>query len=158
MAQITGDQFKKTWLSLKGISCLQEIFVLIWMKQTLIWFNLQRDGSGNGLSNIKDTFAESLRLQMSVLHQSMCIFKAGGLSSSFDGWAKYKEKVPDVRCVRCQMCQISIKMLKQHAIPNSRFIHQKGTEKLIKDEPRNSKYSNFQQKISVQIMGFCFNW
>ena len=96
MAQITGDQFKKTWLSLKGISCLQEIFVLIWMKQTLIWFNLQRDGSGNGLSNIKDTFAESLRLQMSVLHQSMCIFKAGGLSSSFDGWAKYKEKVPDV--------------------------------------------------------------
>ena len=32
---------------------------------------------------------------MSVLHQSMCIFKAG-LSSSYDGWAKYKEKVPDV--------------------------------------------------------------
>ena len=35
-------------------------FVLIWMKQTLIWFNLQRDGTGNGLSNIKDTFAESV--------------------------------------------------------------------------------------------------
>ena len=65
------------------------------MKQTLIWFNLQRDGTGNGLSNIKDTFAESLQLQMSVLHQSMCIFKAG-LSSSYDGWAKYKEKIPDV--------------------------------------------------------------
>ena len=32
---------------------------------------------------------------MSVLHQSMCIFKAG-LSSLSDGWAKYKEKVPDV--------------------------------------------------------------
>ena len=29
------------------------------------------------ISNIKDTFAESLQLQMSVLHQSMCIFKAG---------------------------------------------------------------------------------
>ena len=29
------------------------------MKLTLIWFNLQRDGTGNGLSNIKDTFAES---------------------------------------------------------------------------------------------------
>ena len=65
------------------------------MKQTLIWFNLQRDGTGNGLSNIKDTFAESLQLQMSVLHQSMCIFKAG-LSSSYDCWAKYKEKVPDM--------------------------------------------------------------
>ena len=32
---------------------------------------------------------------MSVLHQSMCIFKAG-LPSSNDGWGKYKEKVPDV--------------------------------------------------------------
>ena len=60
-----------------------------------IWFNLQRDGCGNGLSNIKDTFAESLQLQMSVFHQSMCILKAS-LSSSYDGWAKYKEKVPDV--------------------------------------------------------------
>ena len=63
------------------------------MKQTLIWFNLQRDGSGNGLSNIKDTFAESLQLRMSFLHQSMCIFRVG-LSSSYDGWANYKEKVP----------------------------------------------------------------
>ena len=69
--------------------------MLIWMKQTLIWFNSQRDGTGNGLSNIKDTFAESLQLQMSVLHQSMCIFKAG-LSSLYDCWAKYKEKVPYV--------------------------------------------------------------
>ena len=69
--------------------------MLIWIKQTLIWFNLQRDGTGNGLSNIKDTFAESLQLRMSVLYQSMCIFKPG-LSSSYDGWAKYKEKVPDV--------------------------------------------------------------
>ena len=37
------------------------------------------------------------------------------------------------------MRQILIKMLKQHAIPNSslhkqRFIHQKGAEKLVKDE------------------------
>ena len=69
--------------------------MLIWMKQSLIWFNLQRDGTGNGLSNIKETFSESLQLRMSVLHQSMCIFKPG-LSSSYDGWAKYKEKVPNV--------------------------------------------------------------
>ena len=32
---------------------------------------------------------------MLVLHQSMGIFKTG-LSSLSDGWAKYKEKVPDV--------------------------------------------------------------
>ena len=79
----------------KGTSCLQVIFVLIWMKKTLIWFSLHRHGTGNGLSNIKDTFAESLKLQISVLHQSMCIFKAG-LSSSYDCWAKYKEKVSNV--------------------------------------------------------------
>ena len=40
-------------------------------------------------------FAESFQQQISVLHQSMCIFKAGASSLS-DGWAKYREKVPDV--------------------------------------------------------------
>ena len=65
------------------------------MKEILIWFNLQRDGTENGLSNIKDAFAEIFQLQISVLIQSMCIFKAG-LSSSYDGWVKYKEKVLDV--------------------------------------------------------------
>ena len=65
------------------------------MKQTLIWLNLQRDGTGNGLSNIKDTFSERLQLEILVLHKSMCIYKPG-LSSSYDGWTKYKEKVPDV--------------------------------------------------------------
>ena len=69
------------------------------MKQTLIWFNLQRDGTGNGLSNLN-------------LHQRMCIFKAG-LSSSYDVMAgqNIKKKYPI-------MCQIPIKMLKQHTIPN----------------------------------------
>ena len=46
-------------------------------EETLIWFNLQRDGTGNEFSNIKNTFTESLQLQMSVLHQRMCVFKAG---------------------------------------------------------------------------------
>ena len=32
---------------------------------------------------------------MAVLNQSMCLFKAG-LSGSYDGWVKYKEKVLDV--------------------------------------------------------------
>ena len=31
-----------------------------------------------------------------LLQQGMCIFK-GGLSSLYDGWAKYKKKVPDVQ-------------------------------------------------------------
>ena len=57
------------------------------MKQTLIWLNLQRDGTGNGFSNIN-------------LHQSMRIFKAG-LSSSYDVMAgqnvkkKYLPNGPD---------------------------------------------------------------
>ena len=54
-------------------------FVLIWMKQRLIWFNLQRDGTRNELSNIKETFAENLLLEMSVLHQSMSIFQSWSL-------------------------------------------------------------------------------
>ena len=79
----------------KGNKLFVGVLVLIWMKETLIWFILHRDGTGNGLSSTKDIFAESLQLQMSVLHQSMCIFKALK-SSSYDGWIKYKEKVPDV--------------------------------------------------------------
>ena len=53
------------------------------MKQTLIWFNLQRDGTGNGLSNLN-------------LHQRMRIFKAG-FSSSYDVMAgqNIKKKYPD---------------------------------------------------------------
>ena len=67
------------------------------MKQTLIWFNLQRDGTSNGLSNIKETFAESLQLQMSLLHQRMSIFQSSMLVSLVRiGRAKCKEKVPDV--------------------------------------------------------------
>ena len=72
------------------------------MKQMLIWFDLRRDGTGNGLSNIKNTFAESLQLQMPVLHQSMCTFKAGMAGQNI------KQKY--------LLCQIPIKMLKQHAI------------------------------------------
>ena len=55
------------------------------MKQTLIWFNLQRHGTGNGLSNVN-------------LHQSLRILKAG-LSSSYDvimAGQNIKEKVPNV--------------------------------------------------------------
>ena len=102
----------KTVLSLKGICSFAGDFVLIWMKQRLIWFNLQRDGTRNGLSNIKETFAENLQLQMSVLHQSMSIFQ--GWSLKFIWWlGKINVKK------KYLMCQIPIKMLKQHTTPNS---------------------------------------
>ena len=69
------------------------------MKETLIGFNLQRDETRNGFSNIKETFAESLQLQRNVsfapTYEHFPVFNAG-LSSSYDGWAKCKEKVPDV--------------------------------------------------------------
>ena len=63
-----GMTSKKKFLSLKEMSSFAADFVLIWMKQRLIWFNLQRNGTRNGLSNIKKTFEENLHLQMSVLH------------------------------------------------------------------------------------------
>ena len=89
------------------------IFMLIWMKKTLIWFNLQRDGTANGLSNIKDTFAESLLLQMSVLHESMSILKASTLVSQVHIMAGQNVKK------KYLMCQIPIKMLEQEATLNS---------------------------------------
>ena len=88
-------------------------FALIWMKQTLICFNLQRDGTRNGLPNIKETFAESLQLQMSVLHQRMSIFQSSRLVSQVYMMAGQNVKK------KYLMCQIPIKMLKQHATPNS---------------------------------------
>ena len=69
------------------------------MKQTLIWFNLQRDGTRNGLPNIKETFSESLQLQMSVLHQRMKIFQSSMLVAQVHMTTRQnvaKEKVPDV--------------------------------------------------------------
>ena len=88
-------------------------FVLIWIKQMPIWFNLERDGTRNGLSNIKETFAESLQLQMSVLHQRMSIFQSSMLVSQVLMMAGQNVKK------KYLMCQIPIKMLKQEATPNS---------------------------------------
>ena len=90
-----GIILKKIWIFVKGITYLQVIFMLFWTKWTLVCYNLPRNGTGNGFYNIKDTFAENFNLQLSVLHQSMCIFKAG-LSGSSDDKAKYKGKVPDM--------------------------------------------------------------
>ena len=56
--------------------------------------NSQRNGTGNRLSNIKDTFAETFQLQLSLLHQIMV--SRDDLSSLSYDWAKSKEKAPDV--------------------------------------------------------------
>ena len=68
------------------------------MKQRLTWFNLQRDGTRNGLPNFKKTFTENLQLKMSVLCTKLWEFSKAGLSSSYmmAGQNKCKEKVPDV--------------------------------------------------------------
>ena len=83
------------------------------MKQTVIWFNLQRDGTRNGLSNIKETFAESLQLQISVLHQRMSILQSSMLVSQVHMMPGQNVKKKYV------MRQTQIKMLKQEATPNS---------------------------------------
>ena len=77
-------------------------FMLIWKKQRLISFNLQRDGTGNGLSNIKETFAENLQLKMSILHQIMSIFQGYSLKFMWwlGKWQNVKKKY--VWCVRSQ--------------------------------------------------------
>ena len=129
------------------------------MKHTLIWFNLHRDETGNGLSNIKDAFAESLQLQISVLHQSVCISSQVHMMAGQNMKKKYL------------MCQILIKILKQQAIPNSslhnfKTYSSKGCRKTsqrcrwikLPSQHSNYKYSNFQQKISLQIIGFSFDW
>ena len=64
------------------------------MKQRLIWFNLQIDGTRNGLSNIKET-KEATNVSSAPTYGQFPVFNAG-LTSSYDGWAKCKEKVPDV--------------------------------------------------------------
>ena len=90
-------------------------FVLIWMKQTRIWFNLQRDRTRNGLPNIKETLAESLQLQMSVLHQHMKIFQSTSLVSQAHIHMMARQNVKKKNLI----CQIPITLLKQHANTNS---------------------------------------
>ena len=103
------------------------------MKQTLLWFNLQRDGTRNGLPNIKETFAEILQQQMSVLPQrmSMSIFQSSRLVSQVHMMIGQNVKI------KYLMFQNQIKLLKQHETPNSslhNFIHQKDAEKLVKGD------------------------
>ena len=108
-----GMSSKKNIAFPEGNKLFADDFVLIWMKQTLIWFNLQRDRTRNGLSNIKKTLAESLQLQISVLHQHTSIFQSSRLFSQVHMMAGQNVNK------KCLMCQIPIKMLKQHTTRNS---------------------------------------
>ena len=93
-----------------SISSFAGDLVLIWMKQRLIWFNLQKDGTRNGFPNIKETCAENLQLKMSVFCTKAWAF----WSLKFIWWlGKINVKK------KYLMCQIPVKMLKQHTTPNS---------------------------------------
>ena len=99
-----GMTSKKTMLSLKEVSSSAGDFVLIWIKQRLIWFNLQRGGTRNGLPNVKETFAENLQLKYEHLPRLVS-------QVHMMAWQNVKKKY--------LMCQIPIEMLKQLATPNS---------------------------------------
>ena len=77
-----------------------------------------RDGSGNGLSSTKHAFAERLQLQMSILHQSICIFKALK-SSLFDCW------VPGVSDPNQNVKTTSLHNLKIYSLKGCRKTSQK---------------------------------
>ena len=109
-AKTPGMTSKKNIAFPEGNKQFSGDFVLIWTKQRLIWFSLQRDGTRNGFSNIRRLLQKICSYKCQFCTKVWASSKAG-LTSSYDGWAKCKEKVP--------VCQITIKMLKQHATPNS---------------------------------------
>ena len=78
----------KIVLFLKGISSFAGDFEQIWIKQKLIWFNLQSDRTRNGLSNIKETFTKNLQLKMSVLCTKVWAFSMACFLSLYGGLAK----------------------------------------------------------------------
>ena len=69
---------KKTLLSLKGIKLFAGDFLANLNETNTDMVQFTKDGTGNGLSNIKDTFC---KLIMSVLHQSMNILQPSRLVS-----------------------------------------------------------------------------
>ena len=119
-----GMTSKKTVLSLKRTSSFAGDFVLIWMKQRLIWFNLQRDGTRIGL-----TFTGNLQLKMSVLCSKVWPFSKACLSRlekpALENGHTLVQRTDLLWLGKINIkkkylvCQIPIKMLKQHATPNS---------------------------------------
>ena len=77
------------------------------MKQRLVWFNLQRDGTRNGLSNIKETFAATNVSSAPKYEHLPRLVSQVHMMAGQNVKKKYL------------MYQIPIKMLKQHATSNS---------------------------------------
>ena len=125
------------WLQKKTLLSRRELAdsVLIWTKQTLIWFNLQRNGTRNGLSSIKKTCGKFAATNVSSVptYEHFPVFNAGLSQVHMMAGQNVKKKY--------LMCQIPIKMLKQEATPNSslhnlKIYLSKGCKKTrwIKDE------------------------
>ena len=99
------------WLSLAGTSCLRVTFVLIWMRNKR-WYG----------SIYKEMELEMDFLTPKILLQKVCSYKyqlctkvcaSSRLVSQVHMMARQNRKK------KYLMCQIPIKMVKQHAIPNS---------------------------------------
>ena len=93
-----GLTSKKTLLSLKGISCLQVI--LCWSGWNKCWYG----------SIYKEMELEMDCLTSRRLLQKICCYKCQFCTKVWAGQNVKKKYL---------MCQIPIKMLKQHATPNS---------------------------------------
>ena len=80
------------------------------MKRRLIWFNLQRNGTRNRLSNIKETFPENLQLKMLVSAPKYEHFpRLVSQVHMMTGRNKCKEKVPDVSDPNQNNMQLQLK-------------------------------------------------
>ena len=91
-------------LSLKGISSFAGNFVLILIKQRLVWFNLQRDGTRKG-DFCRKFAATNVSSAPKYEHLPKLVSKVHMMAGQ-----NIKKKY--------LMCQIPIKMLKQPATPN----------------------------------------
>ena len=94
------------------------------------YFELQINGNGNWLSNIKDASTEWFQLQTSVLYQIIYISKAG-VASLRHVLAKYKDRVSDVSDSNQNIGELCNTKLK---LPEFKDLCIKSTEKLVKDE------------------------
>ena len=112
--------------------------------------NLHRDGTGNGLSNTKE------------LLQKVCSYKCQFCTKVYESWRLVSQSQVYMMAgqnikQKYLMCQIPIKMLKQHAIPNSILHNLKiysSKEVRKTSHHSNSKYSKFQQKMSLRLLVF----
>ena len=87
----------------------------------------------NGLSNIKHPSTERFLLQMEVLHESMCISKAG---CAILRYIRQKIKIKSL------MCQFPIKILESYVITSSSYQNLK-----IYGSNVQKKYSKMNERM-----------